>query len=479
MRAKHRLGFAMITITLLQLLTAAVATWALWRIVMSLRAVDVWTWRIAAVGLIARAVAAQALFWVAFFEVAPFRDLHDGNGVWFFGTDASVFMRLAGELAAGEWTAGGLRSVTASPVYVQSLAVMFLVAGSSVIAGVLLNFLAYAGTTRLLLWLAGDRPGVAARASVAFLAISPSLFLWSLQPLKDVLVAFLITAVIALLTRLYQLGRGDGEAPGRWRAIAGIACLAAVATYALAGIRWYVAFVIIAATALVGLAGAITSSRLAHRAGAIGAVAILFVALELVALSATPRLKDEVPRLLGFDGNRTRVSEIFSKVNDVLVGHRWWIAQLPAKTTILTGSALPEPHRLPTRPREILFTAATAWVIPHPVAQGLGWITVRTGAGVRTLAVLDTVVLDALLCWTAWLVYVAVRRRLRSPTAWVALTAALPLALGLMYTIPNLGTVVRHRGMVFILLLLFATAMARAWDDERSKSAALRDAPMN
>ena len=114
------------------------------------------------------------------------------------------------------------------------MAVAIALLGRVTSVALLLNLFCYLGTIALLVRWRG------ANITIAAISLSPSLVLWSLQPLKDSLFQFLFVAFVAACA-MWQRARSS-------RAVAG--ALIAVTLFLLAGIRWYAAAALVVAAAL-------------------------------------------------------------------------------------------------------------------------------------------------------------------------------------------------------------------------------------
>lgn len=226
---------------------------------------------IVAAGFLARAVAGQALFWISWAHLPVLRSLQTGDGYWLFAQDASFYF----PQAAAFYGHGN--------TYIQFLAVAIALLGRVTSVGLLVNLFCYLGTIALLVRWKG------AHLAIAAISLSPSLVLWSLQPLKDSLFQFLFVAFVAACA-MWQRARPS-------RAVAG--ALIAVTLFLLAGIRWYVAAALVVAAALFLLLVAAAERKVLSFAAAAAVIAamVLFARIphSLAQIEQARRGFDETP----------------------------------------------------------------------------------------------------------------------------------------------------------------------------------------
>ena len=249
-------------------------------------------------GLLARAVAAQVLFWVSYLRLPAGRSLQAGDGFWFFATDGIYYFDKATDAARG-----GLDAITflnrtePSVFYIQTLAAFAYFFGSSPAVALLLNVGSYLGICAIVLKLAPPEATRARVAAIAAVSLSPSAVLWSLQPLKDIYFLFLV-ALFVFACHLWQRLAARPEDVPLIRRL-GAAVFMAVALYAVAGIRWYFAMALIAATALFLL---LTTARGRPRAVlATFSVVILFALLVAFRTGGGPYIPEPILRVVSLN----------------------------------------------------------------------------------------------------------------------------------------------------------------------------------
>ena len=323
-----------------------------------------WLKWIVAAGFLARAVFGQALFWISWLHLPLLRSLQMGDGYWVFARDATFYFPQAIEAAKQ-----GLRAIVfydrgaASVSYVQLLACTISLLGSVASVGILLNLFCYLGTIALLMrWTRAQprtRPAVA--VAIAAISLSPSLVLWSLQPLKDSFFQLLFVAFVTMCATWQRAWL----ARDTWRTRAATGTLLAVILFLLAGVRWYFAGALVAATSLFLLSVAFRSTE--RKMVSLGAAAIMIAVLtQSLVLSAAPYM----PRTL-------------TALPTAIEQTRRGFDATPAATMITSGSRLtvadptlpPSPTPLAdadaTRIRALLDEQTTAWN-RHDVARAMG-----------------------------------------------------------------------------------------------------------
>ena len=125
-------------------------------------------------------------------------------------------------------------------------------------------------------------------------------------------------------------------------------------------------------------------------------------------------------------------------------------------------------------------TGLTATVVPRAIAQRLGLIRVEGGRGFWLFAELDTIVFDIALLFAIFYCarqLVRTRGRMNAMFVQVALLLVL-IAVPLIYTVSNFGTLFRLRQMIFLGICLLPVALAARTDVPRKEeTAAVDEAP--
>ncbi|MGA8808682.1 MAG: hypothetical protein WB973_12470 [Thermoanaerobaculia bacterium] len=246
-----------------------------------------WLWRLAApserwlryviaAGFLGRALLGQALFWISWARLPLGRSLQNGDGLWFFAADASLYFPSALTAARNGLSAIYVFDPTAaSRIYVQTLAVGVWLFGAVASTAVLLNLFFYLGTVALITrWPVRDaRSRTAAAIAVTAISLSPAFVLWSLQPLKDTYFQFFFVSFIAGCAAWQRAWAASGRR--LWRAAIGAFLL--ISMFGLSSIRWYFGFVLLLAASFFLLLMAFTATR--QRPAAVVAAVVLSILL--------------------------------------------------------------------------------------------------------------------------------------------------------------------------------------------------------
>lgn len=444
---------------------ACYGLWRLWRLWFG--GADPRAARIAGIGLLARAFIGEALFWISYLRLPLGRSLQTGDGLWFFAIDGAWYMADARDLVHQGLHATLLMNAQyPSRAYIQILTAFVAAFGGVASVALLLNLVAYLATCALLVRLQ-PRVNAAVLVALAAVAFGPAMLLWSLQPLKDTLFAFLLTALI------FALGRWQ-ERPRFLPAAAMV-----VLIYPLATLRWYVAVILWAMSAFFFV---LTALRMPRRRGwALLAGAALFLLLsQAIRFGGTGDMNPMIERFIdphtAVDAFRRPV-----EVTNALKKARNGFEHLHGGTTIAPGHTLakaspspaappqptapaapaprpaapvaapapaPAPPPAPSETARLISSFAAAF-LPRIVGQSLGLLQVGGGRGLWLFAELDTLVLDAVFAFA--IVYCIRARRGITPLFVLLLLVFLALAGPLLYTVNNLGTLVRLRGMLYLL----------------------------
>lgn len=199
---------------------------------------------LAVAGGAARSVAFAALFLISWLNLPFGRSLQLGSGFWFFALDGIVYFQVAS--SAADDGIPGILAVSRthpSPFYIRTLGLATYWFGQVASVALLINLIAYGVCVWAAIHFAGAN-GLATRrlkAVIVLIAAGPGLTLWALQPLKDPL-AWSLTAIVFI-----SFGALMSSSRRAAIYVAPVAMLAAI--YGIAGIRWYVAFLIAACLA--------------------------------------------------------------------------------------------------------------------------------------------------------------------------------------------------------------------------------------
>lgn len=473
-----------------------VGLWRLWRAVA--KSGSAVTATVAGAGFLLRCFVGQAMFWISYLGLPVGKGLQEGGGFWFFGRDAQEYLRQATNLAAG----GGapmfhLTDGFASPFFVQCLALFVMLLGGVSSVALLFNLYCYLAMCLVILrWTRHSAPGKheAAIVTVAGLAFSPSLILWSLQPLKDTLFVALLVAVVVLVA----VWRSAVAERGAGLRILAVSMAIGGCLYGLAGIRAYAAAGIFGAMGVGLMLSWLEVPRERKVAVAIAGVMTVALALAAVMAGGGPYFAEPVQIVKGLGMTlRSVASDRYSVwLQGRTVAFQRPSAAQPASSREtkeqgkVIEQAVPTPRPLVAsvgtaledvaRPfREgfersggatgikiggpvrspVLVGLAALWV-PRSIGQSLGLFEIAGGRRLWIFADVDTLVLDLALVGAVWYLLKGLRspRRVFNPIVMMVLVWTVGIAIPLAYVVTNYGTLFRLREMVFVGICLIPLA---------------------
>jgi hypothetical protein len=235
-----------------------------------------------AAGFLGRAFAGQLLFWISYARLPIAPNLQVGDGLWFFALDALLYFPTSTRLArAGIGAIIAFPTSAASIAFVKLLSTAILLLGDVTSVAVLINLFCYLGTMAVIVHWSRNQPHARLAAALAICAISlsPALFLWSLQPLKDTFFQFVVIAFIAACAAWQRAWTAVPVRP--WRVLR-IGAAMLVTLMAIAGIRWYFAFAMFVASVVFLLL--VASRALTRKSVAFAACTVLVLLLSRVFL---------------------------------------------------------------------------------------------------------------------------------------------------------------------------------------------------
>lgn len=450
-------------------------------------------------GFVIRAFAAQLLFWISYLELPFGQSMQEGQGLWFFGSDATVYLPAAFRAAEGGVEAivvltRGLPSVT----YIQVLSLFSLWMGSVASVAILLNLFAFLGSCAIVL-----RGNFVSRETVFLalvaLSLSPAAILWSLQPLKDTLFQFLVMLFVAAAA----LWQWAWDRAARLQAVyAGI--LMIVTLYGVAGIRWYYALACLSALAL--FLSLVTLRAAGNRLLVMASSGVLFVGLIAAFLyGGGPYVPDFVRKVFVPASAGEAISgmggELVAKIEDNRSGfvktkgstaigsptQQAWSLTVESTDSSRSGAEGTDVARpatpgapasarsgaapLSTSPGENLtgtrlrglVAGIAAMFLPRFIGQSLGLLKIDGGRGLMWFAELDTIFFDlALLAALVLFLRKTKRLLMRSPVFWLVVVMTVLVTFPLAYTVANFGTLFRLRAMVFVAMALLPLALTNS-----------------
>ena len=346
----------------LQTLLLVAACFGLFRLWRAAQPPERWLQLVVAAGFLARAILGQALYWISWGRLPFARSLQLGNGYWVFAQDARFYVWKASLVAEkGLPAIATFDRAAASPTYVQILAAAEWLLGDAACVALLLNLFCYLGAIAILVhWMRADpRTRTAGAIAIAAVSLSPAFVLWSLQALKDPLFQFLFIAFVAACAawqRAWMTG-------GPWRVRIGTSVLMAILIYALAGLRWYFAFLLLATASLFMLLVALQAAG--RRAAAFAAAAVVIVVLsQSFRASAEGYLPKTLRDVLRPSTALEAVPKTPHSVLATVEQAREGFHNSPANTAIQSGQMkTPQPKRAEPAPAPVAAPPA-----PPPVA---------------------------------------------------------------------------------------------------------------
>lgn len=314
-------------VRLLFLAAAGVVLYRLWKVTAT---EDRLLRLVVLVGFLARAIFSQGLFWISWLSLPLAKSMQIGHGLWFFATDARIYTRSAAAAAHGGLDAIATIAITEPSVtYMQALSLFSFAFGDAVAVSLLLNLFCYLGACAIIVRWSAQVPGSrnAALIALAAISLSPAGMLWSLQPLKDTFIQFLIVAFAGACYLWQRAWRTDRYAAK----IIGAAAAMIVTFYLASGVRWYVGMVLfsIAAIFLVLVAATLHGKRWPAVVSSL--VVILLLARTLVFI-AGPYLPVPVQKTLAF--HFTAVKEVPKSMAEIIERSREGFVRTGGNTSI-------------------------------------------------------------------------------------------------------------------------------------------------
>jgi len=207
---------------------------------------------IVGIAIVTRLAIGLAMFWVSYLALPFARSLQVGGGFWQVALDATGYYQMSAH-AAEIGTLYPLDHAIPSPVFVNTLALWMMAVGISPAAGMFLNLCIYLLITVMVMrafapvneW-RRDLPCIVGIGAYSF---SPVILLHSTQPLKDELSALFVALACLSVLALQPLTHITTRTR-LFQAVAIGAVGAMIATFGMAGIRWYYALIIWAALAV-------------------------------------------------------------------------------------------------------------------------------------------------------------------------------------------------------------------------------------
>jgi hypothetical protein len=424
-------------------------------------------------GLALRLWAGLVVFWISYLDLPILSGLHTGGGFWLLASDARTYFSIAAGAAEN-----GLHTVawgSPSPAFIRLLGLWMSVLGVSPASGLLLNATAYMGIAAIIVAICSRDRSVtgqrAMRLPLFAFSFCPGLLLFSTQALKDQVFCLVLTAGCAAAW-LFLTPLASGTAKSFSDRTAGGLVLMGAVIFMVAGIRAYVALIMIGMVSLVLALFAIRRpwKLIPSR---------LFVSLVLLALFWIPfksgaeayysYYEDQIAGVLGVkSGKQTGFEAIaiaregfseaggatnVSKRQKPLNADAGWLERAGRQAQELTVGL------------SLLF-------VPVSLLSWTSVVNMQGGRGLLGVTDIDTLFLDFTIV-AIGLFMVRAWWPERANLAYFVFTLGLSLVLTVLmaYVVTNFGTIFRLRVIaIMILWLLPLAAITGAADSQRRQS---------
>ena len=447
----------MLLVPIAQLLFAAVAGFGLFRLYRIIAMRNPTIGLFVGIGIVARSLLGQAAFWISYLHLPLRPTLQVGNGLWWYAVDGISYFAQAVDAADR-----GIRAIVffdhtlLSWPHVQLFAVFVALFGRVTSVALLMNVTTYL-TTCFLITTTHSKPSAAGIGAVAAISLSPSIILWSLQPLKDTLFMLLITALFSAACRWRLNACGDGSIGRYVQTTAAFALI----VYLTCALRWYFGVAILGAVVPFCVIVA-ARSKYWRRAAAMACLALGVLAYAFMAGAGTAT--DFVNKIVH---SPQPFAEVPRAMLNALDGVRSGFESTPAGTVLRFGHRLTNGAATPAAPESTmrrslrLLTGVIAATVPHFIAQRTGLIDIRGGQGLWLFADVDTVVFDGILIFVGvWIVRAFRRRVVLTPLVIYAVGVAMMCGIPIIYGVGQFGAMFRFRSMITLAALLIPVAVA-------------------
>jgi hypothetical protein len=431
--------------------------------------------QIVGIGLAIRLWVGGVLFWISYLNMPLLAGLHTGGGFWALAPDARTYFQIAAVAAED-----GLQSIGASspsPAFIRILGLWMRVVGISPASGLLLNAMAYIGIAAVVVAIGSRDTSSTGRRAIRLpllaLSFCPGLLLFSTQALKDQVFCLILTGgcAAAWLFLPPLVSR-----TGRWiscRVLSGL-LLMSIVLFLMAGIRPYVAFLMIPLAGLIPALFAFRGPR--HRV-----LRDLFTALLLIALLWIPFKFGAGAYYSYYEGQAASLLGISSSDRtgpDAVWAARQSFTEAGGATSVISNRRPLDPNaKMVDRSlyhAETLIVGLALLFIPVSLLRWTSIVDFQGGRGLLLVTDLDTLFLD----FTIAAVGIFMLRAwwpIRSNLAYFVFLLGLGFVLAALmaYVVTNFGTIFRLRlivAMILWLLPLAAVLGARNPPVQRSTS---------
>jgi hypothetical protein len=395
-----------------------------------------------AVGIIVRAVLGFLLFAISYFELPFLTSLQLGGGFWALAPDArSYFQAAAGAAHLG---ISSVPQGSASPIYVQLLAVWMQLVGVSPASAVLLNLVSYVVLAVVIV--AASRAVRPAAIALGAVTLSPALIIFGTQALKDSVCVMLIVLAIAGGRLWVDTLNGTTLNPQK-DGVLGVIYLS-VGVFGFAGIRAYFALLIVVSVVAMAFASIVIAVGLKERLKTFASYAALLSLLwGMFIMGAGAYYAYYESFVNAALGNPFRAAA-------ALDGARAGFVATGGATSVVGGAASDDVPSMPfgsanmtanslvTRAART-FRGCAVMFVPITFLRALSLVSFTGGRGLLLITDLDTLVMDAGII--AGLLLLLRNNRQPTAVAIFALVLAALTTVSMAYVVTNYGTLFRLR----------------------------------
>jgi hypothetical protein len=421
-------------------------------------------------GLLLRLAGAAFLFWVSYLEWPFLSSLQLGQGFWDIAPDAREYYRIAAD--ATDRGIGSIEGWRPSPAFLRTLTLWMHAVGVSPGSGLLLNAAAYLALSAIVVGITSRERSTTGRrvadVSLLALAASPALLIFSTQTLKDQFFCFLIAALCGAVwwwvAPLAARARGIGSR----QIVTGVMVLSAI-VYMIAGIRAYIAFLIVWAVGGLFLLSALTRSVRGAARQVVLAVVTLIV-LWIPFKHGSGLYYDyylfqlaSIVRIVPIAGAAAApLSAADAPLRAVESAREGFVGAGGATNIVVDRPADPAQGRIGVAGRSVrrLMIGLAAMLVPISLLQWLSIVDMQGGRGLLMITDLDTIFLDLSLLAVVLLM---TRLGTLSPSgrAYAIFVGGLAIVTALLmaYVVTNFGTLFRLRLIPATLFWLLPLAL--------------------
>jgi hypothetical protein len=395
-------------------------------------------------GILVRVVLGSLLFVISYFGLPFFTHLQLGDGFWTLAVDArSYFEEAARAVHLG---ISSIPAGSASPTYVRLLTIWMQCIGVSPASAVALNVVCYVLAAVLIV--SASRAVLPKAIALGAVTVSPALIIFGTQALKDSVCLLLIVLAMTGVRLWSDMLSGTNAHPQK-NGILGTACLSA-AVLAFGGIRAYFALFIVGSVCAMALVSIVTAHGRIERLKVSASYTVLISLLWVMFVIGAGAYYAYYGNVL-----RAAVGSPLLSVAALDVARTGFVSTGGATTTV-SGSASDDVTPLQVDAPHItaggiagraarVVRGCAVMVVPISLLRSLSLVSFSGGRGLLLVTDMDTLVMDAALLFSVWLLFRSRDRMDSMPVAIFALVLAGVTALSMAYVVTNYGTLFRLR----------------------------------